>query len=219
MRKSSNKKFISNILIISSMSILIVYLFVEFKLSQNELALFIVGFNTMLLSGFMVLIFIVFLIIFIVRLVLKKKKCFVRSLSIIGAITITTILSTAIMVKEHNRYYHIINSNWKINLPREYDEIYHTNSGASFHGDGERYSIFQYENLDEINSLLEWENKNDYVEFRIKEILDNLEIPKEYSPDFNNDFRYYYEMREDRSEIYIILDSDLKGIYIIENFL
>ena len=219
MRKSSNKKFISNILIISSISILIVYLFVEFKLSQNELALFIVGFNTMLLSGFMVLIFIVFLIIFIVRLVLKKKNCFGRSLSIISAITITTILSTAIIVKEHNRYYHIINSNWKINLPREYEEIYHIGSGASFHGDGERYSIFQYENLDKINSLLKWENKNDYVEPRIKEILDKLEVPNEYLPDFKNNFRYYYEMKEDRSEIYIILNNDLKEIYIIEKFL
>ncbi len=219
MRKSSNKNFISNILIISLISILIVYLFVEFKLSQNELALFIVGFNTMLLSGFMVLIFIVFLIIFIVRLVKKKKKCFVRSLSIIGAITITTILSTAIMVKEHNRYYHIINSNWNINLPREYEEIYHTDSGPSFHGDGERYAIFQYENLDEINSLLEWENKNDYVEPRIKEILDNLEVSKEYYPDFNNDFRYYYKIKEDRSEIYIILNSKLKKVYIIEHFI
>ena len=217
MRKSSNKKFISNILIISSISILIVYLFVEFKLSQNELALFIVGFNTMLLSGFMVLIFIVFLIIFIVRLVLKKKNCFGRSLSIISAITITTILSTVIMVKEHNRYYHIINSNWKINLPREYEEIYHIDSGASFHGDGARYSIFQYENLDEINNAIEWKDKNSSIEINIVSVLRGLEVSEEYYPDFKTNFKYYYYMKEDNSKIYIILDTNLNKVYTVED--
>lgn len=219
MRKSSNKKFISNILIISSISILIVYLFVEFKLSQNELALFMVGFNTMLLAGFMVLILITFIIIFLIRLILRKKNCFGRVLSVISAITVTTILSTAIMIKEHNRYYHIINSNWKINLPREYEEIYYTDIGPSFHGDGKRYSIFQYEALKEIDNLLQWQDKNNYVDYSIKEILDKLEVPNEYYPDLNGELKYYYIIKEDRSKLYIILNRDLRKIYIIENFL
>ncbi len=219
MRKISNKKFISNILIISSISILIVYLFVEFKLSQNELELFMVGFNTMLLAGFMVLILITFIIIFLIRLILRKKNCFGRVLSVISAITVTTILSTAIIIKEHNRYYHIININWKINLPREYEEIYYTDSGPSFHGDGKRYSIFQYESLDEINNILDWKTRNDNIEQPIINILEKLEVPKEYYPNFNDEFKYYYNIEEDRSQIYIILNSNLKKVYIVENII
>ena len=72
-------------------------------------------------------------------------------MSIIAAITFVTISSTAIIVREESRYYHTVNSNWNIHLPREYEEIYYKDSGASFHGDGERYSVFEYETLDEIN--------------------------------------------------------------------
>lgn len=104
-------------------------------------------------------------------------------------------------------------------MPREYEEIYHTDSGASFHGDGQRYSIFEYKSLDEINSLLEWKHKNDNIKPFIMSILRKLEVPKEYYPDFNDDFSYYYEVQEDKSEIYIILNSSLKKVYIVENFL
>lgn len=219
MRKVSNKKFTLNILIISIISLVLIGGFVEFELSQNDKALFMVMFNTMLLTSFMILILIIFTVIFLVRLVSKKENCFGRSLSIISAITIVMVLATAIMVKEHNRYYHIINVNWEISLPRNYKEIYHTDSGPSFHGDGERYSVFQYESLDEVDNLLQWKDKNDYVEPSIKEILDKLEVPKEYYPDFKDQFKYYYTIKEDRSELYIILNRDLREIYIIENIL
>lgn len=218
MKRINNKKFASNILTISLISILIVYLFVEFKLSQNDMVSFIVMFNSMLLTAFMILILIIFIIIFLARMVSKKGNCFGRTLSIITAITIVMILSTAIIVREESRYYHTVNMNWKINLPREYEEIYYTDSGPSFHGDGERYSVFKYETLNEINNVVEWREKNNIEPF-VMSILGRLEVPKEYYPDFNDDFRYYYEMKEDRSEIYIILNSRLKKVYIVENFL
>ena len=215
---NKNRKFILSLLIISFLSILIVKLFVEFILSKNDLLLFNIRFNTMLLTGFMILTCIIFILIFIFRIGLKKKNCFGRVLSVIIIITLILTISTIIMIKEENRYYHIINMNWNINLPREYKEIFYIDSGESFLGDGKRYSVFQYNTLDEINSTIEWKDKVDYIENYVVDILEELEVSKEYYPDFNSDFKYYYKMDEDKSKIYIILNRDLKEVYIVESF-
>lgn len=216
-RIGKNRKFILNLLIISFLSILVVKLFVEFILSKNDLVLFMTRFYIMLLTGFMILTCIIFILIFIFRLGLKKKNCFGRVLSVIITITLILTISTIIMIKEENRYYHIINMNWNINLPREYKEIFYIDSGESFLGDGQRYSIFQYNTLDEINSTIEWKDKDDYIEDYVVDILEELEVSKEYYPDFGSDFKYYYKMNEDKSKIYIILNSNLKKVYIAEN--
>ena len=180
MKIRNNYKFIINSFIIIFLTTLAVYLFVDLKLSQNDLQLSLIWIYTTLFTVSLILIFIILIIIYFIRILLKKKNCYGRLIRRAGVIVVIMIISSVIITKEHNRYHHIINSNWELNLPTNYEEIYYKDSGPSFNGDGERYSIFQYENLDEINSLLEWENKNDYVEFRIKEILDNLEITKEY---------------------------------------
>ncbi|SCJ60459.1 Uncharacterised protein [uncultured Clostridium sp.] len=219
MIKINNKRLALSILIISLISVLIIAWYVKIKLSQNDMMLFMVMFNIMILTTFMILTLIIFIIIFLARLVSKKENCFGRALGIVAAITIIMILSTAIMIKEENRYYHTINRNWKINLPREYEEIYYTDSGPSFHGDGERYSIFQYETLKEVDNLLQWQDKNNYADHNIKEILYKLEVPKKYYPDLNGELKYYYITKEDRSKLYIIFNRDLRKIYIIENFL
>lgn len=44
--------------------------------------------------------------------------------------------------------------NWSIKLPNLYKEIYSIDSGPGFHGDGERYNIFDYKNQEEVISSL-----------------------------------------------------------------
>lgn len=217
MKKIDNIKFVLNLLIISFISILLVYLFVTFKLSEDEATLFIIRFSTMILTALMILTFIIFAIIFLIRLIFKKKDCYSRYLIILGVITLILALSTVIMIKEQNRYYHILNINWKLNLPRQYEDIYYKDSGASFHGDGARYSVFQYNTLEEINNTIELNSKNDTMEPAITKILENLKVSKDYYPDFNNDFKYYYKVKEDNSQLYILIDSTLKKAYIVEN--
>ena len=69
-------------------------------------------------------------------------------------------------------YTEIIQLNWDIKLPKPCKEIYAVDSGASFHGDGERYHIFEYKNEDDINLSLNWENsKNIEIELAIKKYL------------------------------------------------
>lgn len=206
-----------NIFIIGILSLFAVYLFVECKLSKNDLQLFSVWINTILFTALITFIFIIFIIISFIRILLKKKNCYWRLVSIIGTITFIMLISSVIITKEKNRYFHVINMNWNLDLPINYEEIYYKDSGPSFNGDGERYYVFKYENLEEINDAIEWQDKNSSVEINMVSILRKLKVPEEYHPNYNSNCKYYYYMKEDNSKIYMILDINLNKVYIVED--
>ena len=118
-----------NIFIIGILSLFAVYLFVEYKLSKDSLELLSVWINTMLFTILITFIFIVFIIISFIRILLKKKKCYWRLVSIIGIFTVIMFITAVIITKEQNRYYHCINVNWNLDLPRNYEEIYYKDNG------------------------------------------------------------------------------------------
>lgn len=214
---SFKSKVYLNIFIIGILSLFVVYLFVEYKLSKDDLQLLSVWISTILFTILITIVFIVFIIISFIRMLLKKKNCYWRVIGIIGIITVIMSISSVIITKEQNLYYHAINMNWNLNLPRNYEEIYYKDSGPSFNGDGERYSIFKYENLEEVNYLIDWQDKNNSIEINMISILRKLEVPEEYYPNYNSNFKYYYYMKEDNSKIYMILDINLNKIYIVED--
>lgn len=214
---SFKSKVYLNIFIIGILSLFAVYLFVEYKLSKDDLQLLSVWISTILFTILITIVFIVFIIISFIRMLLKKKNCYWRVIGIIGIITVIMLISSVIITKEQNLYYHDINMNWNLNLPRNYEEIYYKDSGPSFNGDGERYSIFKYENLEEVNYLIDWQDKNNSIEINMISILRKLEVPEEYYPNYNSNFKYYYYMKEDNSKIYMILDINLNKFYIVED--
>ena len=210
-------KLYLNIFIVGILSLFLVYLFVEYKLSKDSLQLFSVWINTILFTAAITFIFIIFIIISFIRILLKKKKCYWRIVSIIGIITFVMLIASVIITKEQNHYYHCINVNWNLDLPRNYEEIYYKDSGPSFNGDGERYSVFEYENLEEIKDAIEWQDKNSSIEIKMVSILRKLKVPEEYYPNYNSNCKYYYYIEEDNSKIYMILDINLNKIYIVED--
>lgn len=214
---SFKSKVYLNIFIIGILSLFVVYLFVEYKLSKDDLQLLSVWISTILFTILITIVFRVFIIISFIRMLLKKKNCYWRVIGIIGIITVIMLISSVIITKEQNLYYHAINMNWNLNLPRNYEEIYYKDSGPSFNGDGEGYSIFKYENLEEVNYLIDWQDKNNSIEINMISILRKLEVPEEYYPNYNSNFKYYYYMKEDNSKIYMILDINLNKIYIVED--
>ena len=190
-KRKNNKKFILSIFITLFLSVFAIHLFVEFKLSKNDFRLLSIWINTILFTALITFVFIVFIIISFIRMILKKKNCYWRVVGIIGIITVIMLISSVIITKEKNLYYHAINMNWNLNLPRNYEEIYYKDSGPSFNGDGERYSIFKYENLEEINDLIDWQDKNNSIEISMVSILRKLKVPEEYYPNYNNSNFYY----------------------------
>jgi hypothetical protein len=115
-------------------------------------------------------------------------------------------------------YTKIIHKNWSIKLPDSYKKIYSIDSGASFHGDGERYHIFQYTNENDIKQSLNWEsNKDKSIEAEVDKVLSKLNVPKEHMPEFQNNYKYYTLSKQDSSKIYLVFISDTEKLYVIED--
>ncbi len=85
-------------------------------------------------------------------------------------------------------YSEVFEKNWGFSLPKGYEELYVIDSGASFHGDGERYHIFKYKQEIELNNIEKFSSeKNINLEKQIETILNSLQISTEKGPDFSKD--------------------------------
>lgn len=136
----------------------------------------------------------------------------------IGIVILSFIVKDAFQYQiPETSYADIIHINWSIDISKDYKEIYSTDSGASFHGDGERYNVLQYKNSNDVLLSENFTNsKNTDMEFEVWEILGHLDIPKEYLPDFQNSYQYFATTKEDHSRIYFIFVPDTKKLYVVE---
>ena len=114
-------------------------------------------------------------------------------------------------------YTSAINTNWSIQLPSSYTEVYSTNDGQSFNGDGRRYHVFQYEEINDIENSLDWKtNKNTIVENQVIEIMSNLDIDDMYLLNFDQTYKYVEKYGGDGSSLFLILIEDM--LYVVEEF-
>lgn len=128
------------------------------------------------------------------------------------------VIAVFLYVQINKPYTEIIDINWSIKLPDSYKEIYSIDSGADFHGDGERYHIFEYTEENEINQSLNWENnKDNSIETEIEKVLSQLNVPKENMPNFQSNYKYYTIGKDDNSKIYLIFTTDSKKLYVVED--
>jgi hypothetical protein len=147
-----------------------------------------------------------------------KKKAII---SVFSVLTVVGLISAYVIydyVRERNTYSNIIKANWNITLPKKYDKIYE-NEEPSFLGDGDRYHVFQYNDIEKIDSLFDWiDEKNESMEASSEEILKNLNVPKKSYPDFKNSYKYYWKIKDDNSKIYFIFYPNTKEVYVLEHF-
>ncbi|MFW2488576.1 hypothetical protein ACN077_08350 [Clostridium chromiireducens] len=128
------------------------------------------------------------------------------------------VIAVFLYVQINKAYTKIIDINWSISLPTSYKEIYSIDSGASFHGDGERYHIFQYAKESDINQSVNWKNnKDEYIETEIDKVLSSLNVRKENMPNFQSNYKYYTIGKDDNSKIYLIFTTDSKKLYVVED--
>ena len=158
---------------------------------------------------------------------MKKKLIWIISWLVLIALVIIWFFA----YKEITDYTNIIRLNRWIEIPKEakYQEIYSKDSWESFHWDGIRYHVYSYEDEEEIESMIDWQNLHSedvviptvfydsYMEAIIN-WLNELEINDEYVPLITDFESVYYEKQEDNSEI-IIIKSNKKRLYVIESFL
>ena len=108
----------------------------------------------------------------------------------------------------------VIYENWHVSLPEGGKEIYYTDSGANFHGDGQRYSVYKYDNEETISNAFEWKNKKDKKDEQIADLTDKL---TRHMAEFDN---YRKRTEKEKSAMYEIGAKDVveKILPIVDNF-
>ncbi len=111
----------------------------------------------------------------------------------------------------------LLELNWDIRLPWNAQELYHVDTGPSFHGDGKKYTVFTSEYPEKI----EWseeqgptEYTSDYGEF-MEGIYQELSVPEDEKADLTQCV-YFYFLREDGSQLLLLYNEDEKLLYGVE---
>lgn len=149
---------------------------------------------------------------------LKKKnlKMTIMILGVIIIVLIAIVLVTFNIMKEYLTISKTFEFNWGITIPSDLKEEYHVDSGSSFGGDGERYSIF-----DGSKFIIDFNNEAcQELEQRISELNDKLNIPKENQINFSHKYvwKKITNMDDERDELFIIYDYELNKYYFYETF-
>lgn len=103
--------------------------------------------------------------------------------------------------------------NWNIRLPFGGELVYELDSGPSFHGDGQRYHVFRYENDEKLVDCLDWQEPSIDAAEAANSFLDKIDVPDEERPDFSK-YSFWYGQQEDSSEIYIFWGE--VTLYVVE---
>ena len=115
-------------------------------------------------------------------------------------------------------YAQVVNLNWELDLPAEATRLYETDSGPSFHGDGERYHVLSYSSSPE--AALEQQTVRLAVfPEEAAELLERLEVPEAQRPDLADCRWFTAEDPDDvRNRLYLGLDGGSLTLYVIESF-
>ncbi len=152
--------------------------------------------------------------------IMKSKK---KKLISVTALVIAVILAAGLPMLQwaagRNSYLKVIRNNWGISLPAGCLEIHEADSGPSFHGDGERYHVFEYWEGKEVPV---WGNTGELQEADrelITGILDRLDGKKEWYPDFGAVTDVKKEKKQDGSCVYFLFDKEAARLYVVERFI
>ena len=146
----------------------------------------------------------------------KNLKFTIIILIIIISFLIAIVFIALNLMKNYFTTAKTFKYNWKITIPSDLEEEYYTDSGPSFFGDGERYSVFNGSKfIMDFNS-----NKNQELEQRIGELNNKLNIPKENQIDFSHKYvwKKITDKEDERDELFIIYDYELNKYYFYELF-
>ncbi len=146
----------------------------------------------------------------------KLKKAMMLSLIIIAGLVVFSIGLYKYMCNYMNTA-KTFELNWGITLPNDFKEEYYIDTGASFHGDGKRYSVFKG------NSFLTTleTGKNEELESEISNLYISLNIPKENQIDFSHQYSWtkIFQKDDERNYIYCIFDKEINKFYFYENLM
>lgn len=119
-----------------------------------------------------------------------------------------------------NDFTEVYENSWGIELPSEWEEVYHAKSDSGFHGDGEWYSI--YENVSE-GSILDlhvpfWKGKNEEIVEELCFVIEAIEIKEKNQPDFAENFVWARLSKEDGSYLAAFFFQEEGRLFLAQAF-
>lgn len=138
---------------------------------------------------------------------------------LLATILMGTIAFGVFLFFFHQRsYLDTIDENWSLKIPKGPQEIYATDDGDSFLGDGVRFHVFMIKDNDVLRNSLTWNTNRDAdMETKILDIIEPLKIDDQYYPDFNDRYVSYTKVHTDGySTIYLIYFTESKKLTVIE---
>ena len=120
----------------------------------------------------------------------------------------------------------VLKANWGLDLPSGCREVYETDTGESFQGDGVRFHVYAVEDAAAVSTALEdWhgragENVGSGIEEKADELLAQLSVPEEHLPAYGA-CRCWFKAGEgdSRDQIILLLEEDTGRLYVIEIFM
>ena len=149
----------------------------------------------------------------------NKKKKLISVIAVVIAVVLSAGLPMIQRAAGRNSYLKVIRNNWGLSLPAGCVEVYEIDSGPSFHGDGERYHVFEYREGKEVPVWGNAEGLQDADRKRIVEILDGLDGKKEWYPDFESVTDMGKDKKQDGSCVYFLFDGEAARLYVVERFI
>lgn len=111
-------------------------------------------------------------------------------------------------------------ANWDLALPKSDGCVYESDSGPSFHGDGERYHVLKYPAYTALETAVSWaEAPGETALAEIGVILDDLDIPPEERP-APEDCRWFTKPHptDSRNRLHLLRNVSASRLYILESF-
>lgn len=137
------------------------------------------------------------------------------------ALPVLAVLLAVSFLQTAGDYMRTVNLNWELDLPTSQGCLYETDSGASFHGDGERYHVLEYAGDGRLEqALAEQATPLPSAENPVSEILDDLSVPADQRPDFADCGVFTADHpSDDRNRLYLLVNSAGTRLYVVEFFL
>lgn len=137
------------------------------------------------------------------------------------ALPVLAVLLAVSFLQTAGDYMRTVNLNWELDLPASQGCLYETDSGASFHGDGERYHVLEYAGDGRLEqALAEQATPLPSAENPVTEILDDLSVPADQRPDFADCGVFTADHpSDDRNRLYLLVNSAGTRLYVLEFFL
>lgn len=105
--------------------------------------------------------------------------------------------------------------NWGIDLPDEMELVNNFHTPSSFHGDGYRYTVFSLEKKSvPIGECYRGGMRKEFAE----RILEELEVPIEYWPDFKKEF-VWKKMTKYSDTLFLLCDEAEGLLYLFEELI